>query len=793
MELEFPQITPELIIAFLVFGVCCFFSGRFSHIFNGKGAGKNKLRVDLAMLGSPAEESKDSNGCYPDASGQNWKVNMKPRPQQKTLQAADATESETVKLANGVHIVSEPGVVFTEMSELTEEAIMGEEMLVCAGGARIPIKMKPDGRCSDESHQAVLRQCPMPGQAAPELKWSYRRPFLHAKMDKTSGYASAKSPYVSSVILGCFITGEVICKTTPKVDLESGSRVPRASSRTAPRGTPTGRPYNPYYDGQGAGSSNPYKVGQGAGHCNPYNAGQGVDRKLVVSTHSIHPEGGPQFYTDQIAGKNFSEAVMHIKKWAQQASMCPATWTVIAVEVTDPATAESTTVAVEEPHLVCFGEMGAGKSTLLNAIFGGRKSESGQPYFQAYDTAKSGTQKPQTEISEVYCDRERLNFRLTDVPGFADRSRKNSATMECLKVHLEQHDAPLAHGIIIAHDYNQPRLSQGTIESIKSLENVFGDQIWDYLCIVFTKFEPPRGIDEESIRKKTRELTASKCLDWQRTISQSFPHAARKLPEQRQMFFFVNSQALLMSDAEISNMKARKGSVAGQGLHCEVMKSLSQAEINQLLTTIKRRKCCGEGLNFVSGEPATERCTHGPATNREDVDKLPPLQHREQRQVALETPSVIYPLSDYHLRDSHSTQGVSLPLPDPESSGDNLQPQLQTDRSGLQSEEAFNVDVPGESYGVHEPSSHIHDSGEHPMPSHGAQQPFPLGEPVAGYGKVANQPNRSHVPPHANHHTGAQYSSCDQQAFDWNAKPRDGTNLGYHYPQQQQHWGRAAM
>jgi GTP-binding protein EngB required for normal cell division len=257
------------------------------------------------------------------------------------------------------------------------------------------------------------------------------------------------------------------------------------------------------------------------------------------------------------------------------------------------------------PHIVVLGEMGAGKSTLLNAVLARRKLTLGGNAFQMSDKAKSCTQKPQTECEVMNFNGKRLNLRLTDVPGFADRTKKNEEIMGSLVKHLSESNIVFANTVIIAHDYNQPRLSQGTVQCIKCLEKVFGDKFWNFLCIVFTKFDLPRGVDQGSVEKETEELKSRKCQDWKRALYASFPEAASKWGDASNMFFFVSSQAVLTSDHEINNMKYMKsGPAAGEGVHFEVMKRLSQKDLDRLERVTAERAMLGSELNFVSGGAA---------------------------------------------------------------------------------------------------------------------------------------------------------------------------------------------
>jgi GTP-binding protein EngB required for normal cell division len=288
-----------------------------------------------------------------------------------------------------------------------------------------------------------------------------------------------------------------------------------------------------------------------------------------------------------------------------------------------PKHAEGIPGATDVPHLIVVGEMGAGKSTLLNAVYGGKKAASGALHFNMSDRANSCTQKPQTECEEILHPSGPLKLRLTDVPGFADRSKKNDETMNALIKHLRANSAIFAHGMVVAHDYNQPRLSEATVQSIKSLDNVFGDRFWDYLHVVFTKFDLPRGVDEDSVERKADELKTTKCADWKKALFAVFPQAARKWGDGYNMFFFVNSKALLTSDEEIARMKTvTTGSAAGEGAHYEVMKRFSQKEVDQLLKTVKERKDMGVGLNFVSGNAAT--MSPGEAQQTQDIRKMAP-------------------------------------------------------------------------------------------------------------------------------------------------------------------------
>jgi GTP-binding protein EngB required for normal cell division len=317
---------------------------------------------------------------------------------------------------------------------------------------------------------------------------------------------------------------------------------------------------------------------------------------------AVKQYGGPHLDTGKVEGQYMKDSMAFINRWKEQAKTMPKTWKVIAIEVYEPSEASLPHDAMTVPHLVVLGEQGVGKSTLLNAIYGGKRDDVNQYFFKASDSSKSCTQRVHTECWEVDYDSSRLRVKLTDVPGFGDPRRKNGDTMQQLIQHLSSNDNWWVHGIILAHDWNNPRLSQTTLKAFEVLDKQFGDAFWDFLIIVFTKFQLPRAEDYEEAAGFAVEKRDRRIIEWKTSLYAQYPGAQRAWGASSNMFFFIDSEAVLKTDTEIRTMmQTTKGSAAGDGEHVKNSKEYSQAEIISMFRIVKNRVDLTQGVNFVGG------------------------------------------------------------------------------------------------------------------------------------------------------------------------------------------------
>ena len=181
------------------------------------------------------------------------------------------------------------------------------------------------------------------------------------------------------------------------------------------------------------------------------------------------------------------------------------------------------------------------------------------------------------------------------MPGFGDFERTNGKNMKDLVTHLHAKNAGVAHSIVLVHSFNNPRFDEPTRKCLHLLDLEFGDQFWDFLSVVFSKFELPRGENEDEVLIAAQKIMEKKSEDWKKTLLVHFPQAGRKWTESKNMFFYVDSLSVLRSVDDIeAEQQKKKGSESGQGLHWEMSKKHTKQQIDQLLKVgVGLGHCCG--------------------------------------------------------------------------------------------------------------------------------------------------------------------------------------------------------